>query len=237
VFGMSKAAKAGSSMANGYRPQASGEARQPYQWPVRSAAMPVRVMPTPMHGSTAPNRALATVKSVQTVNSATTVSAQPRPASGRPTRIASQNGSAGPRSVSFIVAVAILAVVDFVALPLAWAALVAFIVRGYLRTFFFPLFTEDYRSVWRRRLRGISARGTVIDWTSALIGPTGRHPLPPGGPWLSRPTRSHVRHVAGAWQSSNWSFVDYQLMALIYIGWLVYRVGGLTRPERADTLS
>ncbi|MFD1364131.1 hypothetical protein [Actinoplanes sichuanensis] len=67
-----------------------------------------------------------------------------------------------PRVAEFILLAVLLVVVAFVALPLVWVVLVAFVFWTYLRMFCFPLLTEQYRNVWRRRLHGVSTQGTVV---------------------------------------------------------------------------
>ena len=147
-----------------------------------------------------------------------------------------------------MVLVAIFAVVAFIALPLVWLALVAFILWAYLRLFFFPLLSNEYRSVWRRRLRGVSTQGTVLaveadtdseaEWARVRVDATDTvvvvsprrlrvgdrvgiryHPADPGS--AVRLDRTFGRLLGLA--VLELAVVAYQLAVFVYAGWLGYQ--------------
>jgi hypothetical protein len=131
--------------------------------------------------------------------------------------------------------------------PLAWAALLTVILWAYLRAFVFPLLTKEYRSVWRRRLRGVSTQGTVVGvkvntdtdpaWArirmdasdTVVLVPLRQlrmgdrvgiryHPADPGSAVRLDRTFGALLGLA----VFELALVAYQLAVLLYAGWLVY---------------
>jgi hypothetical protein len=122
----------------------------------------------------------------------------------------------------------------------------AFLLWTYLRIFCFPLFTEQYRNLWWRRLRGVSTHGTVVSvdvgtdtdpaWarvrvdasdTVVLVSPrrlrvgdrVGIRYYPPDPRSAVRLDRSFGTLAGLAVLEAV--LVTYQVAVLVYLGWLV----------------